>query len=183
MNSSDVIPVGAIQTPLGSKKAAGILPFFDNGKTVLLGKEFRDRYNAFFWMCFGGKNEEGETLVQTAVRETSEETAFTLNASLEQVQEAEEKGHFVDFYNKSTNFFYRMYCIKFENKIDLDVTIEQAKLNNDHVEKVGWNYFNALDVIFSEDGSIPETSEMIYSTELVRYKLLRNKGFFINEFI
>ena len=57
LNDSPAVPIGAIQVPIGAKKAAGVLPFFDNCKTVLLGKEFRDRYNDDFWMGVGGKNE------------------------------------------------------------------------------------------------------------------------------
>lgn len=46
--------------------AAGVLPLFDNGKTVLLGREYRKRYNSYAWMEFGGKHEAGETLAETA---------------------------------------------------------------------------------------------------------------------
>lgn len=42
------------------------LSFFDDGKTILLGKEFRKRYNTFAWMEFGDKHEDGETLEKTA---------------------------------------------------------------------------------------------------------------------
>ena len=42
--------------------AAGILPFFDNGRTILLGKEFRKNYNSYSWMEFGGKKDDDESL-------------------------------------------------------------------------------------------------------------------------
>ena len=46
--------------------AAGILPFFSDGRLVLLGLEFRDRYSEYFYMEFGGKRERKEKLSQTA---------------------------------------------------------------------------------------------------------------------
>ena len=60
---------------------------------------------------------------------------------------------------------------------------KRMEQGDDTVEKIDWKYFDAKDVIFSEDGSIPNEEKKIYSTELIRLKLLRDKPFFINEFM
>lgn len=177
-----------------SKKAAGVLPFFNNGTgfDVLLGKEYRERFNAYRWLEFGGKSDikesgELETLAETAVREANEETAGFLGVTLEKVLTAESRGEFIDYYNEKTNIFYRMYCIKFENKIDLENIQKQVQRTTlENVEMVDWKYFNADNVIFSEDGTIFDDIEskryIIYSTSLIRYKLLREQEFFRNSF-
>lgn len=167
--------------PTTAKLAAGILPFFDGWKIILLGREFRERTNSYCWMEFGGKLEEGETLAETACREANEETAGTLGVTLEQVQLAEQNGHYVDHYNDKTNMFYRMYCVKFEGeKPALDSFKENAKHSND-VEKDEWGYFAASDVVYSEDGWLPGTEAKLYSTMLVRLEKLRGKDFFETE--
>jgi 8-oxo-dGTP pyrophosphatase MutT (NUDIX family) len=163
------------------KTAAGVLPFFDDGKTILLGQEFRERYSSYAWMEFGGKQEENETLAETAWREGNEETAETLNISLHQVQKAEKDGHYVDHLNEKTGIFYRMYCLKFEEKPLPEVFRENAK-GNDHVDKIDWQYFNASDVIWNQDGSLPGTEVNLYSTMLVRLEKLKGREF-LKEFI
>lgn len=77
----NVGPLTVMDIPLYTKDikcyAAGILPFFDYGRTILLGEETRkigDNYEDV-WMEFGGKLEPGETLAQAAYRECDEETA------------------------------------------------------------------------------------------------------------
>ena len=177
------------------KKAAGILIFCSSDSTIgdsttsiLLGKEYRDRYNNYFWMDFGGKNEEGETLVETAFRECNEETANSLNIKFSDVLEAEEKGYYIDYLNKNTNMFYRMYCVKLSDKINIEIiTKNVSKIRNEnpldnHVEKLEYKYFNAHDVIFSEDGTLPDDEYKIYSTSFIRYKLLKDSSF-LKEFI
>jgi len=154
------------------KKAAGVLPFFDNGTgfNVLLGKEFRERYNSYLWMEFGGKNDKGETLAETACREANEETAGTLGVTLEQILEAESRGEYIDYLNPKTNMFYRMYCVKFPNKIDLENTRREASkpeyVSKENTEMVDWKYFNANDIIFSKEGEIFGSDDdiKIYST-------------------
>jgi 8-oxo-dGTP pyrophosphatase MutT (NUDIX family) len=42
--------------------AAGVLPFFDEGRTILLGQEYRKNFDAYYWMEFGGKQEPGQSL-------------------------------------------------------------------------------------------------------------------------
>ncbi len=163
------------------KLAAGILPFFDNGESVLLGKEFRERENNYVWMEFGGKQENNETLAETACREANEETAYTLNITLDKVLSAEQKGHYIDYYNEKTNVFYRKYCIKLSEKPDPEMFVLNSK-DKDHVEKIEWKYFKASDVIFNHDGNILGTEERLYSTMCFRLQKLKEAEFFRNEF-
>lgn len=159
--------------------AAGVLPFFDNGKTILLGKEYRKSIDKFVWNEFGGKREEGETLAYTAYREANEETANGLNVTLKQVEEAEKNGHYVDYLNPKTLNFYRMYCLFLNDKIDLSIIQEnKMKNNNDNIEMVDWKYFNTLTVIIWE--CLPFVEEEIYSTAKIRYNLMKEKQFFKN---
>jgi len=161
--------------------AAGILPFFDNGKIILLGKEYRKRNNDYFWMEFGGKQEKNETLAETACRETNEETAQTLNITLQQVQLAEQNGHYVDHYNEKTNVFYRMYCLKFEEKPLLESFTEnalgKALEGKDDVGKINWDYFNTNDVLYHSNGILPNTNVKLYSTMQIRLEKLLEKEF------
>jgi len=161
--------------------AAGILPFFDNGKIILLGKEYRKRNNDYFWMEFGGKQEKNETLAETACRETNEETAQTLNITLQQVQLAEQNGHYVDHYNEKTNVFYRMYCLKFEEKPLLESftenALEKALEGKDDVGKINWDYFNTNDVLYHSNGILPNTNVKLYSTMQIRLEKLLEKEF------
>jgi len=174
-NAAEEMPRQEI--PAAAQMAAGILPFFDNGKTILLGQEFRERYSSHAWMEFGGKQKQNETLAETACREGNEETAGTLRIPLQQVQKAEEDGHYVDHYNEKTNIFYRMYCLKIEGeKPILDAFRENAK-GNEHVDKVDWQYFNASDVVWNQDGSLPGTDVKLYSTMLIRLEKLKGQEF------
>ena len=161
--------------------AAGILPFFDNGKIILLGKEYRKRNSDYFWMEFGGKQEKNETLAEAACRETNEETAQTLNITLQQVQLAEQNGHYVDHYNKKTNVFYRMYCLKFEEKPLLESFTEnalgKALEGKDDVGKINWDYFNTNDVLYHSNGILPNTNVKLYSTMQIRLEKLLEKEF------
>lgn len=156
--------------------ASGVLPFFDNGKTVLLGKEYRKTCNESVWMEFGGKPELSETPAETACREANEETAWSLNLRLDQVEEAEKNGHYVDYLNPGTGTFYRMYCVFLDEKIDLSVFHENKKRNSEHVEKDDWGYFSTEDVIYGESLPIPDGK--IYSTSRTRYNMLKEKQFF-----
>lgn len=171
------------------KFAAGTLQFYDDGCTILLGKEFRENYNDFFWMEHGGGHELGESPAMTAWRETYEETAGTTGLTLEEVEEAERKGYFVEHFNEKSGVLYRMYCIKMKGeKPDLEAFRKNARLpeHAEHVEKVDWYYFDARDVIFNQDGTLPGihegTREKIYSTMLIRLDKLSRQPFLI-EFI
>jgi 8-oxo-dGTP pyrophosphatase MutT (NUDIX family) len=156
---------------------AGILPLFDNGNTVLLGKEFRPRYNDYFWMEFGGKQESGETLAQTACRECNEETAQVLAITLELVQKAEDDGWYVDHHNASTGMSYRMYVVNITGEKPQPATFKDSAVGKDHVEMEEWKYFNTTDVVNNEDGKLPGTDTKLYSTMLVRLEKLREKEF------
>lgn len=155
--------------------ASGVLPLFDNGRTVLLGKEYRKVTDENVWMEFGGKNEQGETPAQTACRECNEETAWTLNIQLEQVENAERLGHYVDYLNPRTSTFYRMYCLFLEEKPEISVFEENKRRDSTNVEKEEWKYFNTRDVIY-ENNVVP--GEKIYSTARVRYDMLKDMQFF-----
>jgi ADP-ribose pyrophosphatase YjhB (NUDIX family) len=154
---------------------AGVLPFFSNGQEILLGKEFRKKSNNFVWNEPGGKLDEGETFARAAYREANEETANGLNITLEQVEEAEQKGHYVDYLNPESNFFYRMYCVFFDEKRDLSIMEENRKKNSEKVEMIEWKYFKTITVILWE--CILSEGE-IYKTAKIRYGLLREKQFF-----
>jgi 8-oxo-dGTP pyrophosphatase MutT (NUDIX family) len=173
-NAAEEMP--SQEVPANAQMAAGILPFFDNGNTILLGQEFRERYNSYAWMEFGGKQKKNESLVEAAWREGNEETAETLQITLQQVQQAEEDGRYVDHYNDKTGIFYRMYCLKFEEKPLPEVFRENAKGKN-KVDKVDWQYFNASDVIWNQDGSLPGTEHKLYSTMQVRLAKLKGQEF------
>ena len=151
---------------------------FKDGKIILLGQEFRERTNSYAWMEFGGKLEQGETLAETAFRETNEETAQTLSITLKQVQLAEQNNHYVDHYNEKTNMFYRMYCVKIKGDLPLLETFrENAKHNND-VEKTDWQYFATSDVVFNKNGRLPGTDAKLYDTMCVRLEKLKDTEFF-----
>lgn len=166
-----------LNIPEGAKPASGVLPLFDQGKTVLLGKEFRSKMNTSFWNGMGGKVEEGETFAEAALRETLEETAYTLKITLEQVLESERKGHFVDFHNPKSNFYFRMYVVIITSeKIDPKVFLENS-IGKDKVEMVEWRYFNTSDLMSSMGGSLPDTEFKIYPTMMTRLAMLREKEF------
>ena len=82
--------------------ASGIIPFFDDGKTVLLGRDTRIEQG---WKGFGGKVLNGETLAETAWREGNRETCYVLNITLKRVQEAEKLGYYKDYYVKDLKIF------------------------------------------------------------------------------
>jgi len=164
--------------PNTSQLAAGILPFFDNGNKILLGKEYRKRDNTYSWMEFGGKQEKDETLAETACREANEETGQTLNITLQQVQLAEQNDHYVDYYNERTNVFYRMYCIKFEGEKPSPETFRENAKGKDHVGKIEWNYFNTLDVVYNFNSILPGTDVKLYSTMWMRLEKLKREKFF-----
>lgn len=161
--------------------AAGILPFSSNGKLILLGQEYRKNYDAYYWMEFGGKQEPGQTLAQTAWREALEETAGTLTITLEQVEEAERKGHYIDNYNERSGVYYRMYCVKMNEIPDPEIIKANAPGKKD-VEKINWQYFNAEDVIYNVDGVLPGDNNILYSTMRTRLEKLRNASFLASFF-
>lgn len=162
--------------------AAGILPFYDDGKTICLGNEYRKAYNTYHWMEFGGKQEPGQTLAETAWREASEESAGTLNIALYEVEQAEVKGHYIDHFNEKSGVFYRMYCIKVSGPAPDPLTFKHNSVGKQSVEKVEWAYFDAKDVIYSPDGSLPGTDHKLYSTFITRLAKLRDQPFLV-EFI
>jgi len=162
---------------VNAQLAAGILPFFDNGKTILLGQEYRKRDNSYSWMEFGGKLENGETLAETACREANEETGGTLGVTIDQVLASEQNGHYIDRYNEKSNVFYRMYCVLFEGEM---ITPESFKLNSEgkkHVGKVDWQYFDSKNVIYNLDGKLPGTEIPLYGTMQIRLKKLQEQDF------
>ncbi len=168
-----------------TKMAAGVLPFFDDGRTVLLGKEYRERYKSFAWMEFGGNKEQNETLAQTAHREANEETAQTLERfiTLAHVEEAEANGHYVDHLNPATGVFYRMYCLKIQaEKPSIEAFHDNVKKlsNNTDVNKSDWQYFET-DVIMdihNHNGNLPGTDAPLYSTMKTRLEKLGTREFF-----
>lgn len=162
--------------PTTAKLAAGLLLFFDGGRTVLLGKEFREKYSSHYWMEFGGNKEGNESPAETACREANEETAGVLDISVEQVREAEQGDRFVDYYNEKTGFFYRMYCVILDKKPAIEEFHHNAIGKRD-VEKIDWCYFPTKDVIYNEEGSLPDTDVKLYSTMCIRIGLLREKEF------
>lgn len=153
------------------KLAAGVLVFFDDGNTILLGKEYRKRYNCYAWMEFGGNLDGNESLLDAACREANEETADVLNINIRQLQTAENKGHFIDFYNENTAVFYRMYCIKLEYKPDIQ-SFKQNSVGKKNVEKVEWKYFDTSDVLYNREGL------NLYETMCIRLDKLKNAEFF-----
>jgi len=156
--------------------ASGVLPLFDGGKTVLLGKEYRERYNNYYWLEFGGKLEKGETLAETACREANEETSNTLNITLEQVKEAEEFGQFIDYHNPKTDVFYRMYFVYLTMRKPDPEVFRSNSVGSKDVEMVEWKYFDIDDVLNSEDGTLPNMESKIYETSRVRIAMLKNSG-------
>jgi hypothetical protein len=70
-----------------------------------------------------------------------------------------------------------MYCIKLAGpKPDPEVFKNNA-VGKDHVEKTRWAYFKATDVIFNEEGRLPNEYAELYSTFCIRLGLLREKSF------
>lgn len=153
--------------------AAGVLPLFDGGKTVLLGKEYRKRYDSYAWMEFGGKHEKDETVAQTACRECNEETADTLGITLQQVQEAEELGQFIDYHNPKTDVFYRMYFLYLtQSKPDTEL-FKINSVGKSNVEMVEYKYFRTEDVLNNVDGVLPDTDVKLYATNCIRIAMLK----------
>lgn len=113
-----------------------------------------------------------------------------LGITLQQVEDAEHIGNYVDFLNPKTGTLYRMYCIFTFKKVDLSVFEENKKKDSEHVEKNRWGYFNTVDVICKNrvplfcakvSTSKPDDvhdSGKIYSTARIRYDMLKEKQFF-----
>lgn len=160
--------------PIAKTVAAGVLPFFDNRQTVLLGREYRSFLNTYTWMEFGGKREGDENLAETACREGNEETAGTLNITLEQVLDAEALGNYIDFLNPKSSVFYRMYCLDFPTKPDPELFTTNAALAA-HVGMVEWRYFAAADILSNQGGTIPGSEFKVYDTTCARLDLYRAK--------
>jgi len=66
--------IGEGGSPVHGKKAAGI--FFTDGKSVLLLKRSDEGDHSNTWALPGGKSKGGETDINTAIRETKEETGL-----------------------------------------------------------------------------------------------------------
>ena len=76
--------------------------------------------------------------------------------------------------------FYRMYCVKvLGDKPDSEVFKKNA-IGRESVEKIEWQYFDAVDVIYNDDGDLPETDAKLYSTMLVRLEKLKEQAFLKN---
>lgn len=164
--------------PSTARLAAGVLPFFDDGKTILLGREFRKlpAGDNHFWSEFGGKVEKGETLAEAACREFNEETAYTLNLPLSKVLEAEDAGRYIEYYNEKSGFFYRMYCVTIDTKPAVD-DYEANRHTSTEVGKLCWRYFPASAVVYSDNGTLPDTEDKIYPTSLIRIEMLASSTF------
>lgn len=185
VETTSVWPVGTQfsnenHIPSNAKLAAGVLLFFD-GKTILLGKEFRKNTDSYSWMEFGGKREGNETPAETAWREGNEETAQTLSIALtlESVKEADRKKEYIEYYNEKSNFFYRMYWIKLNFMPTSDSFVKNA-LGKKDVEMVEWRYFPYKDVIYNQGGVLPGTNVPLYSTFCIRLQMLKEKEFIRN---
>jgi 8-oxo-dGTP pyrophosphatase MutT (NUDIX family) len=155
--------------------AAGVLPFFNNRQTILLGKEYRKVFDRYNWMEFGGKREGNETLAEVACREANEETAGTLHITLDQVLEAERQDRYVDFHNPKSGVFYRMYCVDIAGELPTPEVFQANAVGAAHVEMVEWRYFPADAVLHNVDGCLPDTDIKIYDTSCTRLKLLVEK--------
>lgn len=155
--------------------SAGILCLFNGGKTVLLGKEFRYKLDRYCYSEFGGKQEIGETLYETAFRECMEETGFSLDLKIEQVQEAENSGKYIDYINEKSGVFYRMYYVYLDGK----PLVEEIKKNKDsqpkgqYEEMVEFKYFNTRAVIDNYDGRLPGTNIKLFPPMIQRLKVLK----------
>jgi len=148
---------------------AGILPLFDDG-TVLLGKELRGRPGQaprYVWSDFGGRQDRGETLPQTALREFKEETAhYTFpKVSINQVINAP----YVDHIHRVGS--YRMYFVPLHGAkpsiADIVKNAKKAKQklgHKAHVEKAEWKYVNAQQFLnaVKANAPLPGTNEEIY---------------------
>lgn len=66
--------IGEGGSPVHGKRAAGI--FFTDGKSVLLLKRSDEGDHSNTWALPGGKSKDGETDINTAIRETKEETGL-----------------------------------------------------------------------------------------------------------
>lgn len=137
--------------------SAGILPLFDGGKTLLLGKEYRRRYEEMLWSEFGGKQDPGETLAETACREFNEETAYVFRLEIDEVIEAEKNQMYIDYFEPDTNFFYRMYILFFLEKPEIS-EFEKNRLYQNFVEKIEWRYFNTQEILYKPGVKIYKTT-------------------------
>lgn len=162
---------------------AGVLPFFDRNNMILLGSEYRKRQDSCFWMEFGGKQEKGETLAETAWREANEETADLLQITLEQVLAAERKGYYIDHYNEKTDTFYRMYCIQLSIAPPAPEAFTAAAVGKSNVEKTEWRYFSSQSVIYNFGGVLPGTEITLYDTMCARLEKLKREATFLNCFL
>lgn len=152
-------PVDSI--PSTAKLAAGILPFFDEGDTILLSKEFLEECGTHFWVVFCGIRQNSESPSETACREANEETAGVLDISMRQVEEAEQRGYFIDYYDEKTDFFYRMYCVVLDTKPSIEKFIQSVDMEEDE-----WGYFPTKDVIHNTDGSLSGTDTKLYGISI-----------------
>lgn len=152
--------------------SAGILCFFDNKRTILLGKEYRYKMNSYYYSEFGGKQEKGETLYETAYRECNEETGYSLSLTLEMVKEAEMLGNYVDYINHKSSVFYRMYYINIQDKpspIEIKKNKEKQP-KGEYEEMVNYTYFNANEVI--RYGKLKGTDVKLFPPFFQRLRLL-----------
>ena len=92
------ITVGLAKPP----SAAGVLPYFyeKSGKAFfLLGQESNN-----FWADFGGKTEKNEQVLDTAIREFSEETRYVYGKYANQVKELAKNKPTKKFLTASMNY-------------------------------------------------------------------------------
>ena len=100
-----------------SKEGAGIL-FVVKNKFLLL-KRSPDRQQPNKWCIPGGKKEKGEYILQTAIRETKEETGFVGGKKLG------------SFFHKENDFDWTTFIFKVDKEF-------KCKLNHEH-SKYKWS--------------------------------------------
>jgi len=143
---------------------AGILPMFSDG-TVLLGKEMRS--HGYAWSDFGGKQDQNETLPETALREFKEETGHYSfpTVTLKQIVNSP----YVDHHHQVGS--YRVYFVQIQGPKPSLQTIHknakkaQKKLSHKaHIEKVQWEYVDAQQLLNAahQNGKFPGTNENLF---------------------
>lgn len=147
-------------------QGAGVCPVYDDG-TLGLGIEYRTHrrgplkgQTAKVISDFGGAQDRGETLAQTAYREFIEETGhYTFgvgspyNIQLKHILQAEANGHYADHHHVASGQTYRTYFVRVHGQkpspqtFAKNAALARKKLGHKaHVEKVEWLSVNAQDL-------------------------------------
>lgn len=158
-------------------KAAGTFLLYekveDGKKRMYIFFGCESRLGVKVWSECGGKLESWEDFKGAAYRETIEETDFVGSKgwiiSEEDVQNAEEKGLYLDFkkdekiYNKTVE--YRLYFIKIEKYFDIESFNNEEKGSENG--KVGYRYFPIEDVLNHENG-VMKGGYLLYENDVER---------------